>query len=111
MRPKRNTSEHLESCIYGVDYYGNVNPVWVYVKGRAVYLSGPDRRHLVHFYNEGTREGWRREAELIWSFARTLDVPAVLLGSEVDRSARAEIQKQAEEIKRQRADEKAKASQ
>jgi hypothetical protein len=50
MRSKRNTSERLESCIYGVDYYGNVNTIWVYVKGRAVYLSGPDRRHLVHFY-------------------------------------------------------------
>lgn len=94
---KRSTQERLKSYFYCLDYYGNVVTVPVYVKGTAVYLSGPHGRHLVHPSNEG----WRREAALVWHFSNVLDVPVVLLGSESEKQAKAEIRRQSEARKRE----------
>jgi hypothetical protein len=98
---KRSTQERLESYFYCLDYYGNVVTVPVYVKGTAVYLSGPHGRHLVHPSNERSLEGWRREAAHVWHFTNVIDVPAVLLGSESDKQAKTEIQRQSEARKRE----------
>ena len=90
--------------LYGVDYDGNVKTISVYVEGRSARLSGPNGRHLVHPSNQGSAEGWIREAKLVWGLKNVIDVYVKSLGSDADKLAQEEIQKQADEIKRAIAD-------
>jgi hypothetical protein len=101
-RNPRKRNVHEPSCyLYGIDRKFEVMIIAVYVRGKAVRLSGRHGTHLVHPSNEKSLEGWKREAALMWNLTDIVDVPRVLLNSEIDKRKLKELKETADQRKQE----------
>ena len=75
----QSTTKQYTTTFYGITNAWDVVRIAVYVKGTDVWLSGPrGPSHPVHASNERTREGWMREARLVWNLGEMIEVPLSL---------------------------------
>jgi|ERR1035437_156990 hypothetical protein len=83
---RRRKVEEMVSYLHGLNSAGDVVSIAVYKKGGAVRLSGPHGSHLVHQSNDGSLQGWIREAQLVWNLSDVYDTHPTLLNSDFAKS-------------------------
>jgi hypothetical protein len=79
---------------------GDAIVIHVYKKGRSVRLSpGMSRSHLAHPSNEGSSEGWMREAVLVWNLTDAYEEHPMYADAEQSRERFKALQAKGEKIK------------
>jgi hypothetical protein len=98
-KTRKSTTEQLASRICGLKPNGDTIMIHVYKKGRSVRLSsGMSGSHLVHPSNEGSSEGWMREARLVWNLTDMYDEHPVYTNDEQSRERFKALQVKGEKI-------------
>ena len=96
----QSTTKQYTTTFYGITNAWDVVRIAVYVKGTDVWLSGPrGPSHPVHASNERTREGWMREARLVWNLGEMIEVPLLSLDARRDEESTDALRKKALEGK------------
>lgn len=99
-KTRKSTAEQLVSRICGLKPNGDAISIHVYKKGRSVRLSsGMSGSHLVHPSNEGSSEGWMREAVLVWRLTDVYDEHPIYTDVEQSRERFKALQAKGDKIK------------
>jgi hypothetical protein len=107
VKKRKSQTEELKAVIYGMRRSdGEIARISAYKKGKSVRLSGPHDSKIVNPSNEGSIEGWRREAALVWNLSDVYDEHPLYENAERAKQRLDELKAKGEQRKRELAEAK-----
>jgi hypothetical protein len=109
VKKRKSQTEELKAVIYGIRRSdGEIARISAYKKGKSVRLSGPHDSKIVHPSNEGSIEGWSREAALVWGLSDVYNTHPLYEDAEYAKQRLEQLKTKSEQRKRELAENKAK---